>query len=708
VACIAAITNPVALADTGKGLSYLAMAQAADGSWGAVPDLRQRDTAVVLETLRRFGDMGGGFSRGLTFLNGAPASGNLDYASRTARVEALAGLNAALGPLWSARHGISIVPSDANFPEGGWGIAYPYQTDTLDTALALQAFAAGGFAGGVKEAGESLDVSEERVYVVKTARDAESVTAYFPALSIAGGSGSLNVWMIGPGGRLPAGWFVLPGPGFAVIWDDADTPPFQPGSIEIHVRNDAASSGVATFDIEAWFAAGTIDSRDLGESINYLRAAQNSGSGWGTVVGADTDLFLSLHALLALQVYDRAFDTSAESATGIVWLKTQAMPDGGFGSGPGSTAFETALAYMVLAGDDPSSPEAMAARSWLETNQLANGSWNDDPYETALAMNALTWADPDADDDLVKDTFDNCAADENGDQVDTDHDGQGDVCDDDDDNDGVLDGATAGMPSNTPLLVQDITAMTGTLPSQPGAAYLNFVALGPTSENLGWWDAQNLGWIDGGGVAPTPKNLGVFVDANNCFCINLQDGDTLTPTTDVGESTIHFPDLPTGWQGWLYVADDGSTYYDFALTSLAKAAPTEAGDNCRTAWNPAQFDRDVDGEGDACDPDDGEVQELRLLGNPDTIDWSAESGALGYNVYRVLLSNLSASNYGSCLVHLTNRDADLNGRPDATDVDLPPSGDGYLYLGTAEMPFGEGSLGRDSQGAERPNASPCP
>jgi len=46
---------------------------------------------------------------------------------------------------------------------------------------------------------------------------------------------------------------------------------------------------------------------------------------------------------------------------------------------------------------------------------------------------------PDGDGDGVVDAIDNCPVDANTDQADNDHDGSGDVCDDDDDNDGMSD-----------------------------------------------------------------------------------------------------------------------------------------------------------------------------------------------------------------------------------------------------------------------------
>jgi hypothetical protein len=55
--------------------------------------------------------------------------------------------------------------------------------------------------------------------------------------------------------------------------------------------------------------------------------------------------------------------------------------------------------------------------------------------------------DPDDDNDGVLDGADNCPFASNGDQLDTDGDGLGNACDADDDNDGVLDGA-----DNCPLV----------------------------------------------------------------------------------------------------------------------------------------------------------------------------------------------------------------------------------------------------------------
>jgi hypothetical protein len=66
--------------------------------------------------------------------------------------------------------------------------------------------------------------------------------------------------------------------------------------------------------------------------------------------------------------------------------------------------------------------------AWLNTGMAA-------PH----VMETATWTPPDTDGDTVPDTDDNCPNDPNTDQANNDNDAEGDVCDDDDDNDGLSD-----------------------------------------------------------------------------------------------------------------------------------------------------------------------------------------------------------------------------------------------------------------------------
>jgi hypothetical protein len=103
----------------------------------------------------------------------------------------------------------------------------------------------------------------------------------------------------------------------------------------------------------------------------------------------------------------------------------------------------------------------------------------------------------------------------------------------------------------------------------------------------------------------------------------------------------------------------------------------------------------------------GEVQNL-AFSSVTTLGWDALPGAASYNVYRASLGGFvdsdadgAADSYGACL------DPGLPANSD-TDASTPPAGSVFAYLVTGRNTVGEGTLGRGSSGASRPNTSPCP
>ena len=123
-------------------------------------------------------------------------------------------------------------------------------------------------------------------------------------------------------------------------------------------------------------------------------------------------------------------------------------------------------------------------------------------------------------------------------------------------------------------------------------------------------------------------------------------------------------------------------------------------DNRPGSHNPEQEDLDSDGVGDACDPDDGEVEYLEARTHSGFV-WRPETGATGYQVYRQLLGWLSRINYGRCFHDVATGTV-------LVDPVSPEPGEGFSYLATAVTSTGEGSLGRRSDGQERPNLRSCP
>ncbi len=83
--------------------------------------------------------------------------------------------------------------------------------------------------------------------------------------------------------------------------------------------------------------------------------------------------------------------TAVNKAT--AYLFGHQNPDGGFGTasagsglGSPSTVYESALAYAALVAFTANEAALGNPVNYLTTTQSTNGSWNDDPYSTALAL----------------------------------------------------------------------------------------------------------------------------------------------------------------------------------------------------------------------------------------------------------------------------------------------------------------------------------
>lgn len=109
----------------------------------------------------------------------------------------------------------------------------------------------------------------------------------------------------------------------------------------------------------------------------------------------------------------------------------------------------------------------------------------------------------------------------------------------------------------------------------------------------------------------------------------------------------------------------------------------------------------VDGGFSSAYPPPGEVLGLSFP-NKTTLRWQPEKSVGVYNLYRGMFTSLVGLGYGECQQHDLIIDT-------ATETGTPPAPDGWFYLVTAENRLREeGTKGKNSAGAERPNPHPCP
>ena len=314
-----------------------------------------------------------------------------------------------------------------------------------------------------------------------------------------------------------------------------------------------------------------------------------------------------------LAKYRGAYSLNPPLTAAADWLILKQNADGGFGT-DNSTLSETAYAFMAILEVDPTYPGIEDALRYMEAGQNADGSFAGEVYLTAVGALSLDASFNDQDGDTVPDMADNCFRDFNDDQLDNEGDGLGDVCDADDDNDGIPDSG-ASSPSTTAFSPMDIEDATETMPMNSNPA--SFIGMGTLNGVwLGWYRLYDGVFVDddaGGSSSP----FYLYVDTNDCGCIVVADGDTLSLTHDEGQAlTLYLPSMDTGPSNdphpvTLYVADDGSTYWDQPLLNLAKAAP--AGDNCPFIFNPDQTDTNGDGIGDLDSDGDRDGSDLAVL-----------------------------------------------------------------------------------------------
>ena len=151
------------------------------------------------------------------------------------------------------------------------------------------------------------------------------------------------------------------------------------------VESDIKRTALA---LHALRAANYSDQTVIQSAINYLLSTQNSDGGWGFYQGDESSVYMTAMVSMTLQQFPQTISLATAINKATSYLIAHQNADGGFGSSS-STVYETAYAYIALVGVTTDNTVLGNAINYLTTTQQTNGSWNDDPYSTALALRAL-------------------------------------------------------------------------------------------------------------------------------------------------------------------------------------------------------------------------------------------------------------------------------------------------------------------------------
>jgi large repetitive protein len=147
--------------------------------------------------------------------------------------------------------------------------------------------------------------------------------------------------------------------------------------------------------LQALKSANYTDQTVIFGAINYLLSTQNTDGGWGFTQGDDSNVFVTAQVVSALAQFKGTYQMNTQLASAAAFLLSKQNVDGGISSNS-STVYESALAFIAFtdSGQGQTLP-LQNAINYLTTTQSTDGSWNDDPYSTALALRALSNVMPD-------------------------------------------------------------------------------------------------------------------------------------------------------------------------------------------------------------------------------------------------------------------------------------------------------------------------
>ncbi len=147
--------------------------------------------------------------------------------------------------------------------------------------------------------------------------------------------------------------------------------------------------------LKALARTGYGDQEVVGRAVAYLQTSQNQDGGWS---GDDTVSTIQPTAAVAtaFNTYRKSYAVDSSITRAIGFLASKQNPDGGFGNSP-STVYDSAVAVMALQEAGADKAIINSGVNYIQEQQTGSGSWQESPYQTALAVRAVWQANVDPD-----------------------------------------------------------------------------------------------------------------------------------------------------------------------------------------------------------------------------------------------------------------------------------------------------------------------
>lgn len=145
----------------------------------------------------------------------------------------------------------------------------------------------------------------------------------------------------------------------------------------------------SVYALRALISANYQDNSVIEKIRQYILNNQNTDGGWGFKSGLESKVHYTALASIALQQLSKTTSIATAINKATDCLVNQQKTDGSW-----TTVYETALAYLTLVNETTDATVLGNAINYLTSTQLPNGSWDDDPYSTALALRALANVKP--------------------------------------------------------------------------------------------------------------------------------------------------------------------------------------------------------------------------------------------------------------------------------------------------------------------------